>query len=110
IAALGVLAEQTDKLRAKQEVAASSFKEGTSIINEFNNVNNNLAANLEKIQNRLSTIWENSKIRATLTEITRSLLDTDTAAQKLLKSFEIQKSSIQDLEANAYPLIARYDQ
>src|SRR5690606_8700412 len=49
IAALGVLAGNVDKLREKQTLAAGSFEDGTSILTEFNNVNTNLAANLEKI-------------------------------------------------------------
>uniref|UniRef100_F4C2C3 Phage tail tape measure protein, TP901 family n=1 Tax=Sphingobacterium sp. (strain 21) TaxID=743722 RepID=F4C2C3_SPHS2 len=110
IAALGVLADQTDKLREKQDVAATSFRDGTSILNEFNTVNNNLAANLEKIQNRLAALWENSRLRGWLTDLTGLLLQNDTQAQKLTKSYENQKAVVGDLESQFYPLLARYDE
>lgn len=110
LTSIGVLADNTDKLRAKQDVASKSFSEGTSILNEFNNVNNNLAANLEKIQNKISSVWENSKLRQALTDLTAMILGTNSEADKLTRSFEAQKAAVKDLEANTYPLIARYDQ
>ncbi len=49
--ALSVLASNVDKLRERQNQANIALQEGTSITEEYNKKNNNLAGNLEKIRN-----------------------------------------------------------
>lgn len=56
------LSENLDKVRANQEVANKAFVEGTSLTKEYSIKNENLAANLEKVQNWLSEMFVNSSI------------------------------------------------
>ncbi len=62
ISVLGVLAKNTDKLREQQTLANKSFEEGTSLTQEFNLKNTNLAATLEKISKRLKGMFVNSAV------------------------------------------------
>jgi TP901 family phage tail tape measure protein len=51
------LANNTDIIRKQQELANTSFKEGTSIVNEFNLKNETLAAKLEKIGKAINSYF-----------------------------------------------------
>jgi hypothetical protein len=59
---MGLLANKTELVREKQELAARAMREGVSLTDEFNIKNNNLAGNLEKIQKKLMGAFVNSKI------------------------------------------------
>lgn len=109
IAALGVLSGNVDKLREKQDLANSSFEEGTSILAEFNNVNTTLGANLEKIWNRISRLWENSSLRSALTDLTSKFLGTYSAADKLATAVFDQTEAFGNLEREVLPAISQYD-
>lgn len=50
---LSVLAGNIEKVRAEQKIATDAFKEGTSVINEYDVQNNTFSANLEKQKNVL---------------------------------------------------------
>jgi TP901 family phage tail tape measure protein len=63
IQVLSALSSNTQKLREQQKLANTAFAEGTSLTNEFNIKNNNLAADLEKVGKRLRSIWVSSSIR-----------------------------------------------
>jgi TP901 family phage tail tape measure protein len=50
VGVLGTLANNTETLRKQQDISNRSFKEGTSVIKEFNLKNENLAAMYERLQ------------------------------------------------------------
>jgi TP901 family phage tail tape measure protein len=66
---LGVLTNNIDLLRDQQALSNKEFDAGTSIINEFNTKNQNLAGNLQKIGKRLGEIFVNSAINKGLSNI-----------------------------------------
>ncbi|QQT33040.1 phage tail tape measure protein [Sphingobacterium multivorum] len=109
-AAIGALANNIDMLREKQEDAAQSFKDGTSITNEFNTANNNLAANIDKLANKFATMWENSGTRAVLTSITAALVDNRSESQKLKDELEQLGVRNENLDKQLHPLLSTYDQ
>ena len=51
---IGAATENTDKFRQSVEVASQAVKEGTSLQDEFNKVNNNAAAIYEKVQRKFA--------------------------------------------------------
>ncbi len=51
---IGSATENTDKFRKSVEVASQAVKEGTSLQDEFNKVNNNAAAIYEKVQRKIA--------------------------------------------------------
>lgn len=53
VGVLGVLAENTETLRAQQRLANEAFRDGISLTNEFGVKNNNLAASREKAKKDL---------------------------------------------------------
>ncbi|UZR95926.1 phage tail tape measure protein [Chondrinema litorale] len=62
IKVISLLSKQTDLLKTKQEIANQAMEKATSLTDEFNIKNNNLAGNLEKIQKRLLGAFVNSQI------------------------------------------------
>lgn len=58
IKVMSLLANQTDLVREKQDLASRAMKEATSLTNEFNIKNNNEAAQLAKTQKE----WEKMKV------------------------------------------------
>lgn len=109
-AAIGALADNIDLVRKRQDESNESFQKGTSINGEFNTVNNNLAGNLEKLGNKMATMWQNSGIRTWLTNITGWLSDNRSEFDKLSDSYEAQKTKSENLETAGGELLKRYDQ
>lgn len=109
-AAIGALANNIDMLREKQDGASQSFKDGISITNEFNTANTNLAANLDKLANKLATMWENSVTRRVLTSITAALVDNRSESQKLKDELEQLGNRNESLDKQLHPLLTTYDQ
>lgn len=61
--AVGVLssvASNLDQVREAQATATKSYKDGTSVLNEFNVQNNTVQAGLDKAKNNLMTCASNS--------------------------------------------------
>lgn len=53
---LSVMAGKVDDIRARQELANRAYRDGTSILNEFNVQNNTVQAGLDKAKNRLHEV------------------------------------------------------
>lgn len=109
IAALGAMADNIDLVRERQEESKVAFDEGTSILNEFNTMNTNLAANLEKIGNKIDNVWQNSTLRSWFTKFTALLLDSRSAAQQLSDNLEENRKKNNELESSLSPLLSTYD-
>lgn len=62
VGVLGTLANNTERLREQQRIANDAFREGTSVVNEFNLKNENMAANLAKVQKWLAGFFVNSTV------------------------------------------------
>lgn len=59
---IGAMANNTDLFREKLELSSKAMEEGTSLMNEFNIKNNNLAALLDKIRERFNDIFTNETL------------------------------------------------
>ncbi|MBL87231.1 MAG: phage tail tape measure protein [Winogradskyella sp.] len=66
--AIGALAANIENLEAKQKIANDSLKEATSLTNEYNLKNNNLAASLEKIQKRVQAAFSSETVVKALSD------------------------------------------
>ncbi len=62
VAALSVLANNIDLLTKEQKLANDEFEKGTSLTNEYNIKNENLAANLDLIKKALHSMFINGMI------------------------------------------------
>ncbi|MGJ1376436.1 phage tail tape measure protein [Sphingobacterium multivorum] len=109
IAALSSMAENIDLVRKRQDEAKVSFDEGTSVLDEFNTMNNTLGANLDKLSNRLSNAWQKSGLRNWLTDITAAMLDTRSGIDQVISSSRNQDKAFEDNHKSITTLTDRYD-
>lgn len=110
VAALGAMADNIDLVRERLKTSNQSFDEGTSILNEFDTVNTNLAANLEKIWNRINSLWEQSELRGWLTSVTGAIADNRSELEIANSEYSKAKEELDSLESKVSPLIERYDE
>src|SRR5690606_22114963 len=87
ISALGAMADNIDLVRTRLNTATQSFDEGISVLDEFDVKNSNLAANLEKIWNRIDNLWQNTGFRNWLTEVTGAIVDNRTEFERLNEEY-----------------------
>lgn len=110
VAALGAMADRIDLVRQRQAESQKAFEDGTSVLDEFNTMNTNLAANLEKIWNKINQNWENSSARNWMRDLTASILDNSAGSNELANSYLRQKEASEKLDASVNPLLKRYDE
>jgi len=109
IAALGAMADNIDLVRKRQSESEKAFADGTSVLDEFNTMNNTLGANLEKIGNKLSNFWQVSWIRNGLTYLTGALLSTGQSVEQLTRETDKQNEAFNKSKGEVSNLIERYD-
>ena len=110
IQALGAMADNIDLVRQRQKESNDAFTEGTSVLAEFDTMNNNLAANLDKIGNKIDNLWQNSSLRSWFTDLTASILDNRTEFEKLVSGHNEAKKSFEELESSLNGNIKRYEE
>lgn len=107
---LSKMAANQEMLAKKTEIASKALGENSSIMNEFDKLNNNMAANLEKLSKNISSWFTNSSISDFLGNIVKGLVHLTTASKEVNEQFEEQLTKVTSLEKNAVPLINRYDE
>lgn len=75
IGVIGALSNNVDLLRQTQALSNKEFDKGTSLTNEFNIKNQNMAANLAKIGRGLMAAFVNSDVMSSLDRITAKIAD-----------------------------------
>jgi TP901 family phage tail tape measure protein len=102
------LSQNIEKVRERQALANSEIEKGTSITNEYQKRNNNLAADLEKLGKQINSWFANSGLTSFLGSIVSAMADTRTEAQKLSDAYNEQVSKVANLETELNPLVERY--
>jgi len=74
VSVIGALSKNIEKLEFNQELANKAFEEGTSLTDEFNLKNNNLAASLEKLTNVIANLVTDPN--SDLGQFFKSIVDT----------------------------------
>lgn len=110
VAALGAMADNIDLVRRRQAESQKAFEDGTSVLDEFNTMNNTLGANLEKIGNKLSNFWQVSWIRNGLTYLTGALLSTGESVDELTRKTDKQNEAFNKTKNEVSTLVTRYDE
>lgn len=101
IGVLTALASNTDLVRARQETANKAIIEATSLTDEFNVKNNNLAGNLEKLGNTIANYFKESAITGWLTEVTSGVLQLIGVTKSANEAFDAEtKSKVESVKAN----------
>ncbi|MCK9399610.1 MAG: phage tail tape measure protein [Bacteroidales bacterium] len=75
VGVLATLASNTKMLKDQQALSNDEFNKGTSLTNEFNTKNTNLAATIDKLGKRFNSMFVNSGINKALQNITTSLYE-----------------------------------
>lgn len=75
IGVIGALSNNIEVLRTSQELSNREFALGTSLTNEFNVKNNNMAGNLEKVEKWLRKLFVNSVIMSGLGRMVKTFAD-----------------------------------
>lgn len=105
----GTLANNTDKLRAQIDIANNSFREGTSITQEYTTKNETFGAALDKLMKRINGYVVNSSLTKWLTDLISKMGDTSSEVEKMSSAYENQKLATSNLEKSVTPLIDRYN-
>ena len=107
---LSKLAKNQELLTGKVDLASRALKDQSSITDEFNKKNNNLAANLEKLSKRFTSFFTNGAIADLLNGLVSTVVKATEPVKSLTQQFDEQLKTVVKLETQTTPLINRYDQ
>lgn len=88
IGVISALAQNTDKLTARQELSKKEFMAGNSVLNEFNENNTNVAAKIEKAWKKLYGFLMNNLIAKAITGLIEGFADLIIGEQKQVDAVE----------------------
>lgn len=103
IGVLATLSQNTKLVRDQQVIANKAFEKGTSLTEEFNQRNNNLAGNLVKVEKALMSTWVNSPIfkgLQTFVEWIGKLVEIPLSRKLEEERMELQRIHIRLLDVN----------
>jgi len=107
---LSKLGANHELLAKKVDTATNALKSQSSITEEFDKKNNNLAANVEKLGKIIDRWFTNSALTGFFSALVTGLTETLTPAKTLTEQFNDQLKTVFDLETKTRPLIDRYDE
>lgn len=110
IGVLGTLANNIKLLRDQQKISNQAFKEGTSIWEEFQTKNENLAAAIAKVQKWINEMFVNSAFTAFLDKSVGRLADWATGIDKATRAFQSQDKYVDMLGRRLPDLMLLHDQ
>jgi len=90
VQAISSLAADTENLKKNQDLANKALKEGTSLTNEYNIKNENLAANTEKLGRKIRSWFINSRLVGWLEDSVRWIVNLGreiSTASSLMKEY-----------------------
>ncbi len=104
------LGAQHEMLANKVVTATNALKNDSSITEEFNKKNNNLAANLEKLSKNISGWFANSTLSNFFNGMISGMVQLTKHTQTATEKFDDQVASLVGLKTNIEPLLPRYDE
>lgn len=108
-AVLSALSANTDIMTREIEIANKAFAEATSITQEYNVRNENLAANVEKIGKNIRRWFLGSGLVDWMAKVTGGIERWTRANSSSKESFEGQLAAVRDLNKNISPLLDEYE-
>lgn len=111
------LAQNIDKVRKKQEIAAVAIKDASNVTAEYNKRNNNLAADLEKAEKKLNSFFNNNVatdgLKGLIQSTAQFIINLRTTSEELeynTKAVMEQTAEVDKLNNEINPLLTRYDE
>ncbi|OBQ56119.1 phage tail tape measure protein [Tamlana sp. s12] len=116
VQALSALASNTQLLEQRQKTSNEAIKEATSLTNEFNLKNNNLAGSLEMVQKKLIGIFSSKSINDGLNNFVNwfgkligAIEDVDEAFEKEVKTTDELNRSYRRAANESEALLSEYE-
>ena len=106
---ISALASNTDKLNREIGISNKAFAEATSVVDEYNKKNNNLAGTIEKIGKNIQRWFLGSGIIDRMQELASGIEELTRGADSAYASFQKQSKSVNDLTINITPLLDKID-
>lgn len=109
-AVISALTNDTSRLTRELGIANQAFAEGTSVLNEYEKKNNNLAANIEKIGKNIQTWFMGSGIIDFLNVFASKLAKITSASDTSMEKFQKQSKNVGYLQKEIVPLLDKIEQ
>ena len=109
-AVISALTDDTSRLTRELGIANQAFAEGTSVLNEYEKKNNNLAANIEKIGKNIQTWFMGSGIIDFLNVFASKLAKITSASETSMEKFQKQSKNVGYLQKEIVPLLDKIEQ
>lgn len=108
-AVISALTDDTSRLTEELKLSNKAFAEGTSVINEYEKKNNNLAGTIEKIQKNIANWFRGTKFVDFFYKIALSIEKLTDKADTTAERFDKSVDSVRMLTRDIEPLLAEYD-
>lgn len=106
---ISALASNTNKLNEEIEISNKAFAEGTSVVNEYEKKNNNLAGTIEKIGKNIRRWFLGSGVTDWLLKQAKAIETLTRGADTAIEKFEKQQKITNKLTKEIAPLLDEID-
>lgn len=108
-AVISALSSNTSKLRNELDIANKSFVEGTSVVDEYEKKNNNLAGTIEKIGKNIQYWFMSSGLVNWMLKVAQGIERITRIADNAESKFHESVNTVRDLTRNTIPLLQQYE-
>lgn len=108
-AVISALSSNTGKLRTELDIANKSFAEGTSVVDEYEKKNNNLAGTIEKIGKNIQHWFMGSGIIDWMLKVAQGIEKVTRGIGTLDERFKSQKEKVVSLSTDLRKLTSEYE-
>jgi TP901 family phage tail tape measure protein len=108
--AIIALAENQAKLAERVTEGSKAYNEGTLAVDQFSLKNENLAASLEKLGNKIVNTFVSSAASRSMADWINGLVTGKTASENLAGAVLANTAATVELEGQLEPLVKRYDE
>lgn len=106
---ISALASNTDKLHREIGISNKAFAEATSVVNEYEKKNNNLAGTIEKIGKNIQRWFLGSRLVDWMQNVASRIEKITRGVSSVETKFKESVSTVRDLERNIAPLLDEYE-
>ena len=106
---ISALTSDTSRLTRELNIANDAFAKGTSVVDEYEKKNNNLAGTIEKIGKNIKYWFLGSGIIDWMLKVAKMIEQITRGSESLLEQFEKQKRTTNNLTTSLSPLLDQID-
>ena len=106
---ISALTSDTSRLTRELNIANDAFAKGTSVVDEYEKKNNNLAGTIEKIGKNIKYWFLGSGVIDWMLKVAKMIEQITRSSESLLEQFEKQKRTTNNLTTSLSPLLDQID-